>query len=135
MTGELWSIGGSLIVTERGERPEWIRVPFLSSVVFERVYYDHLRQLTSFALEQLSLSAPWEVECGIAGSKGLHLWVSGQETLGPIVQPDVVVRRTMKSGTEAEMDSILLEFFGLAHAAAGSERPAGLHGFPGARPR
>jgi len=135
ITGELWSVSASLIATERGERPEWIRVPFLSSLVFERVYYDHLRHLTSFALEQLSLSAPWEVECGIAASKGLHLWVSGQDTLGPIVQPDVVVRRTMKSGSEAEMDSMLLEFFGLTHAAAGSERPVGLHGFPGARPR
>jgi hypothetical protein len=135
ITGELWSVGGSLIATERGERPEWIKLPFLSSVIFERVYYDHLRQLTAFALEQLTLSAPWEVECGIAGSKGLHLWLASQDTLGPIVQPDVIVRRTMKSASEAEMDSILLEFFSLLHAAAGSERPEALHGFPGGRPR
>jgi hypothetical protein len=135
ITGEMWSIGGTLIATERGERPQWVRLPFLSSVTFERAYYDHLRHLTTFALEQLSLSAPWEVECGIAGAKGLHLWVSAQDTLGPIVQPDVIVRRTMKTAGEAEMDAILQEFFGLLHSAAGSERPANLHGFPGARPR
>jgi hypothetical protein len=135
ITGELWSIGSTLISHERGERPEWIRLPFLSSMVFERVYYDQLRALIAFALEHLSLSAPWEVECGIAGSRGLHLWVSGQDTLGPIVQSDIVVRRTIKSGSEAEMDSVLLEFFNLVHAAAGSERPAGLNGFPPKRPR
>jgi hypothetical protein len=135
ITGEIWSIGNSLIARERGERPQWIKLPFLSSVIFERVYYDQLRALTQFALEHLSLSAPWEVECGVAGSKGLHLWVSAQETSGPIVQADVITRRTMKSGSEAEMDAILLEFFNLLHAAAGSERPKGLHGFPPGRPR
>jgi hypothetical protein len=135
ITGELWSVGNSLIAHERGERPQWIKLPFLSSVIFERVYYDQLRALTAFALQHLSLSAPWEVECGIAGSKGLHLWVSAQETSGPIVQSDVIVRRTLKSATEAEMDALLLEFFNLLHAAAGSERPAGLHGFPPGKPR
>jgi hypothetical protein len=135
ITGEIWSIGNSLIARERGERPQWIKLPFLSSVIFERVYYDQLRALTQFALEQLSLSAPWEVECGVAGSKGLHLWVSAQETSGPIVQADVITRRRMKTGSEAEIDAILLEFFNLLHAAAGSERPKGLHGFPPGRPR
>jgi hypothetical protein len=135
ITGEIWSIGSSLIARERGDRPQWIKLPFLSSVIFERVYYDHLRFLTRFALEQLSLSAPWEVECGVSGSKGLHLWVSAQETSGPIVQSDVISRRTMKSGSEEEMDAILLEFFNLLHAAAGAERPQGMHGFPPGRPR
>jgi hypothetical protein len=135
ITGEMWSIGNTLIVHEPEERPEWIRLPFISSVVFERAYYEQLRALTAFALEHLSLSAPWEVECGIAGSRGLHLWVSAQDTLGPIVQSDVVVRRTMRSSSDAEMDAVLLEFFDLVHAAAGSERPAGLNGFPPERPR
>lgn len=136
ISGELWSIGATLIAHERGERPEWIRLPFLSSVTFERAYYDHLRSLTAFALEQLSLSAPWEVVCGISGSRGLHLWVSAQDTLGPIVQPDVIVRRRMKTASEAEMDTVLLKFFSAVHAAAGAERPAALHGFPGGgRPR
>jgi hypothetical protein len=135
ITGELWSISNALVAHERGERPQWIKLPVLSSVIFERVYYDQLRALTAFALDQLSLSAPWEVECGIAGSKGLHLWVSASETSGPIVQSDVIIRRTMKSATEAEMDAVLLEFFSLLHAAAGSERPAGLHGFPPGKPR
>jgi len=135
ITGELWSIGHSLIAHERGDRPDWIKLPFLSSVNFERAYYDQLRALAAFAFEHLSLSAPWEVECGIAGSRGLHLWVSGQDTLGPVVQSDVIVRRTMKSGSAAEMDAVLLEFFNLLHSAAGSERPAGSNGFPPARPR
>ncbi|HUD61091.1 MAG TPA: hypothetical protein VMQ99_16420, partial [Acetobacteraceae bacterium] len=135
ITGEIWSVGNSLIARERGEQRQWIKLPFLSSVIFERVYYDQLRTLTQFALEHLSLSAPWEVECGVAGSKGMHLWVSAQETSGPIVQPDVITRRNMKTGSDAEIDSILLEFFNLLHAAAGSERPSGLHGFPPGRPR
>jgi hypothetical protein len=135
ITGELWSIGSSLVARERGDRPQWLKLPFVSSTVFERVYYDHLRALTQFALERLSLSAPWQLECGIAGSKGLHLWISDKETSGPIVQPEVIVRRTLKVGSEAEMDTVLLEFFNLLHAAAGSERPEGQHGFPPGRPR
>ncbi len=135
INGELWSVSQGLISTERGDRPEWIRVPFLSALVTERLYYSHLRALTQFALTHLSLSAPWEVECGIAGTRGLHLWVAGQETLGPIVQPEVIVRRTLKTASAAEMDDLLLEFFNVLYIAAGSERAAGLHGFPPEAPR
>jgi hypothetical protein len=45
-----------LIAHERGERPAWIKLPFLASVVFEQVYYDTLRALVTFAQEYLSLS-------------------------------------------------------------------------------
>jgi hypothetical protein len=135
INGEVWSISHALIAHDRDERPDWIRLPFVSSVTFERAFYDQLRGLVSFALEQLSLSAPWEVECGIAGSRGLHLWNSGQETLGPIVQPNVVLRRTLRTASPEEIDELLLELFKLLHSSAGSERSANLNGFPPARPR
>jgi hypothetical protein len=135
INGELWSISHTLIAHETGDRPDWIRLPFVSSLIFERAFYDQLRGLVGFALEELSLSAPWEVECGVAGSRGLHLWNSGQETLGPIIQPNVVLRRTLKSASSDEMDELLLEMFNLLHSSAGSERSSNLHNFPPTRPR
>jgi hypothetical protein len=134
-TGELWSLSASLIAHERGERPTWIKLPFLASVVLERVFYDNLRALMAFAQQSLSLSPPWQVECGLVGILGLHLGLSPDDIRGPVRKADVTLRRTLKSQEEGVMDKFLLEFFGLLHEAIGSPRPAALHGFPPRRPR
>src|ERR1700676_1909057 len=134
-TGELWSLSAALIAHERGERPAWIKLPFLASVVFERVLYDHLRALVAFAQQYLSLSPPWQVECGLAGILGLYVGVSADDIRGPVRKADVTLRRTLKGEDEDAMDKLLLEFFGLLHEAMGSVRPAALHGFPPRRPR
>jgi hypothetical protein len=134
-TGELWSLSAALIALERGERPAWIKLPFLASVVFERVYYDTLRALIAFAQQSLSLSPPWQVECGLVGIQGLHLGLSPDDIRGPARKTDVTLRRTLKNGDETAMDKLLLEFYGMLHEAMGSVRPAALHGFPPGRPR
>jgi len=134
-TGELWAVSAALVAHERGERPAWIKLPFLSSVVFERVFYDNLRALVAFAQEYLSLSPPWQVECGLAGALGLHLGVSPDDIRGPVRKADVTLRRTLKSEDEGAMDKLLLEFFGRLHEAIGAPRPVALHGFPPRRPR
>jgi hypothetical protein len=134
-SGEIWSLSAALIAHERGERPAWIKLPFLASVVFERVYYDTLRALVAFAQEYLSLSPPWQVEFGLAGILGLHVGVSPDDIRGPVRKADVTLRRTLKGEDEAAMDKLLLEFFGLLHEAMGSVRPTALHGFPPGRPR
>jgi hypothetical protein len=134
-SGELWSLSAALVAHERGERPAWIKLPFLSSVVFERVFYDNLRALMTFAQQSLSLSPPWQVECGLVGVLGLHLGLSPDDIRGPVRKADVTLRRTLKTQDEGAMDKFLLEFFGLLHEAIGAPRPAALHGFPPGRPR
>jgi len=134
-TGELWSLSAALIAHERGERPAWIKLPFLASVVFERVFYDNLRALMAFAQQSLSLSPPWQVECGLVGILGLHLGLSPDDIRGPVRKADVTLRRTLMSQDGAAMDKFLLEFFGLLHEAIGAARPPALHGFPPRRPR
>ncbi len=134
-SGELWSIGAGMIVHEHGEAPSWIKLPYLSSIVLERIYYDHLRSLVAFAGQYLSLSPPWQVECGLAGVQGVHLGISAEEIRGPIQKPEVTLQRGLKNDDPAAMDRILLEFFGSVHAAAGHPRPAQLHGFPPNPPR
>jgi hypothetical protein len=134
-TGELWSLSAALIAQERGDRPTWIKLPFLASVVFERVYYDQLRALVAFAQQYLSLSPPWQVECGLSGIGGLHLGLSPDDIRGPVRKAEVTLQRTLKGEDEPAMDRLLLEFFGMLHQAIGSVRPAALHGFPPSRPR
>jgi hypothetical protein len=134
-SGELWSLSAALVAHERGDRPAWIKLPFLSSVVFERVFYDGLRALMTFAQQSLSLSPPWQVECGLVGVLGLHLGLSPDDIRGPVRKADVTLRRTLKSQDAGAMDKFLLEFFGLLHEAIGAPRPAALHGFPPLRPR
>ena len=134
-SGEIWSLSAALIAHERGERPAWIKLPFLASVVFERVYYDQLRALVAFAQEYLSLGPPWQIECGLTGILGLNVGLSPDDIRGPVRKADVSLRRTLKSEDEAAMDKLLLEFFALLHEAMGSVRPTALHGFPPGRPR
>ena len=91
--------------------------------------------LVAFAQQYLSLSPPWQVECGLAGILGLYVGVSADDIRGPVRKADVTLRRTLKGEDEDAMDKLLLEFFGLLHEAMGSVRPAALHGFPPRRPR
>jgi hypothetical protein len=92
------------IAHERGERPGWIKLPFLASVVFERVFYDNLRALIAFAQHSLSLSPPWQVECGLVGVQGLHVGLSPNDIRGPVRRAEVTLRRTPKSDDETAID-------------------------------
>jgi hypothetical protein len=133
--GELWSLSATMVAHERGARPAWIKLPFLASVVFERVYYDTLRALLRFAQESLSLSPPWLVECGLVGIQGLHLGIAPEDIRGPVRQADVIVRRALKNQEDSAVDKLLLDFFGMLHEATGTQRPSSLHSFPPHRPR
>ena len=133
--GELWSIGASPIVRERGERPAQLRLPFVAAIVLEQTYYDRLRALINFASENLELEPPWQVECGLVGIQGLHIAVPPEEIRGPIRKSEVVFRRVLKTSEGAAIDSLLLGFFNEFHDAAGYARPDSLGGFPPSRPQ
>jgi hypothetical protein len=53
----------------------------------------------------------------------------------PVRIADVTLRRTLKSGVEAAMEKLPLEFFGLLREVIVSLRPVALHCFPPRRPR
>jgi hypothetical protein len=133
--GELWSLNAAMVAHERGDRPAWIKLPFLASAVFERVYYDTLRALLRFAQKSLSLSPPWLAECGLVGIQGLHIGVAPEDIRGPVRHNEVIVRRTLKNMDDNAIDKLLLDFFAMLHEAAGMQRPASLHSFPPHRPR
>jgi hypothetical protein len=69
--GEVWSLNAALIA--RGPEPghpSGLKYPFLPSLMFERVYYDRLRYIATFATKELGLSPPWNVEFGLTGVQG-----------------------------------------------------------------
>lgn len=132
--GEVWSIGASLIVRERGGRPASLPLPFLPSVVLEQTYYDHLRALLAFATEELELQLPCQVECSLAGIENLTLQVPPEE-FRTVLRPQAVVRRILKMPQGEAIDRILLDFFCELHDTTGYVRPEHLGGFPPARPQ
>jgi hypothetical protein len=133
--GEFWSVSAAMVAHERGDRPSWIKLPFLASVVFERVYYDTLRALLRFAQRSLSLSPPWLVECGLVGIQGLHLGLAPEDIRGPVQQAEVIVRRPLKNMEEGAIDKLLIDFFAMLYETTGTQRPESLHSFPPHRPR
>ena len=133
--GELWSISTAVIVTERGERPAWIRMPFVHSLTFEQLYYDTLRRLIAAAESELGLKPPWQVELGLVGVEGVYVvGMPGNEQWGPIRKAEIVDRMILNENTAAAIDALLLRFYALIYDATGYQRPSGLHGFPQSRP-
>lgn len=132
--GELWSINASLIVRERGGRPEGLPLPFVPAVVLEQAYYDHLRALVAFATERLELQFPCQVECGLVGIEHLTLQVPPDE-FRESLKPEAIVRRTLKTTQAEASDRILLDFYAEVHDTTGYMRPERLGGFPPARPQ
>jgi hypothetical protein len=133
--GELWSIGASLIVRDRGDRPAGVRLPFVAAIILEQTYYDKLRSLITFASEYLKLEPPWQVELGLVGVQGLSVVVPPEEMRGPVRKSDIIVRRILKTSDSTAIDSLLLGFFNEFHDATGYARPDSLGGFPPARPQ
>ncbi len=133
-SGEIWSIGSTLIIREHGHRPATIPLPFTSALVLEQVYYDKLRALLEFASQHLNLEPPWQVECGLAAIDGLTLVVPPEEYRGPIRTGTVSVERTLKARHDEAVNAVLLEFFNEIHNATGYARPEKLGGFPPDRP-
>lgn len=135
--GELWSIGTDIIVTERGARPAWIKVPFVHSLTFERLYYDTLGGLIAAAKSQLGLSPPWQIELGLVGTDGVH--VVGMpdpdnSQWGPVRQSEIIQRMILNEDTQDAVNTILLSFYEHLYDATGYPRPPRLHGFPPSRP-
>jgi hypothetical protein len=132
--GELWSLGASLIVRDRGGRPVSLPLPFVATVVLEQTYYDHLRALLAFATEHVELKLPCQVECGLVGVENLTLQVPPDE-FRAVLKPEVVVRRILKTPQSEAIDRILLDFFIELHDTTGYVRPEHMGGFPPARPQ
>lgn len=133
--GEIWSIGASLIVSERNGFPDWYRLPALACLTFERVYYDALYALVRFASEHLGLEPRWQVELGLVGIKGLHLYgLDPAAPGGPIRKSEVIQRLILNDDGDSTLDDVLLDFFSKVYDAAGVRRPEGLFGFPPNRP-
>jgi hypothetical protein len=132
--GEIWSIGANLIVTERGQRPQWIKLPALPSLVFEQIYYDKLRALIDFASKHLGLNPPWLIECGVAGIRGLNLLLPPKDFFGPVRKTEIIHRMVVNDAGTPAVDAFLFAFFSAVYDATGYARPAALHGFPPARP-
>lgn len=135
--GEIWAISVVLIAERSPGRPPDLKYPFLPSLLFEQMYYQKLEQLLTFARKELNLSGPWQVECGLTGSAGLHIAISNrfQEFWGPIHVAQIV-RRTVLNKTEREsINAVLLDYFEAVYDAAGKQRPERLFGFPPGPPK
>lgn len=133
--GELWSIATRIIVTTRGDRPTWIKVPFIHALTFEQRFYDALHGLLDKAASRLSLSTPWQIELGLVGTKGAHIaGMPENEQWGPIQKPEITQRTILNDHTPNAVNSILLSFFTQVYDATGYSRPVELHGFPTSRP-
>ncbi len=132
--GELWSINASLIVRERGGRPQSLPLPFVATAVLEQAYYDHLRALVVFATEHVELQFPCQVECGLVGIEHLTLQVPPDE-FRESLKPEAVMRRVLKTTQTEAIDRTLLDFYAEVHDTTGYVRPERLNGFPPARPQ
>ena len=135
--GELWSIASHIIVTDRGDRPAWIKVPFVHSLTFEQLYYDTLVGLIAAAKLQLGLSPPWQIELGLIGVDGVY--VVGMpdpdnSQWGPIRKPEIIQRMILNEDTQEAISTILIGFYSQLYDATGYPRPNRLHGFPPSRP-
>jgi nucleoside phosphorylase len=133
--GELWCVTDSILIRERGSRPEWVPIPVIPATVFEQAFYRALHKNIAFAVEHLGLSFPCNVELGLVGVAGAHLALHGEDIRGPI-QPDAaVVRKELTSASPAEINAALLEFFEEVYDKTGYVRPTGLYGFPPGPPQ
>ena len=133
--GELWLASNTVVVRERGGRPAWVPIPFIPAFVLEDTFYQKAHAAVAFAVSQLGLRFPADLELGVLGLEGVHLGIHDQDIRGPIRMNKIVSAHELQTGTAAEINQALLAFFERIYGATGHERGPGLFHFPPGPPR
>ncbi|UPJ58717.1 hypothetical protein [Bradyrhizobium sp. 192] len=128
--GELWLASNTVVIRDRGGRPDWVPIPFIPALLTEQVFHQKTHAAVEFAASQLGLSFPCELELGILGVIDAKLAVDTDDIRGPIRVDQVTVRRTLNAGDRDEIDGVLLEFFNALYDATGYARAENLFYFP-----
>jgi hypothetical protein len=134
-SGELWLVSNTVVVRERAGRPDWIPIPFILAFLTEQTFYDKAHAAVEFAVSQLGLIFPYDIQMGALNLKSVRLALSEDDIRGPIQTEKVIHRQTIKTGAKTEIDSSVLAFFELLHDATGYARPNSLYHFPPEAPR
>jgi nucleoside phosphorylase len=128
--GEVWCTSDLLIVRERGFRPNWIPLPIIPAYVLENTFHLTAHRAVRFALEQIGITPPVQIEFGLVGVRGVHFGVPTLDTWERIQEDEVILRRVLMAAEAGEIDAALLDFFSEVFDHTGQERPANLHNFP-----
>jgi hypothetical protein len=121
-SGELWCTTDTLIVRERDWRPAHVPIPLIPTLPMEQAFFATLYAAVAFAVEQMDLVFPAQVEFGLLNLEGVHITVPTEETWGPIHGDEVILTTTL-----ADADP--------AFDKAGFRRPEAMHHFPPGPPQ
>lgn len=133
--GELWLASNTVVVRERGGRPQWVPIPFIPALVLEQTFYQKAHSAVAFAVSQLGLAFPADIEFGILRLEGVQLAVQDQDIRGPIRLNKIISAHELKTGSAAEIDQALVAFFDQIYDATGYARAVGQFHFPPEPPR
>jgi nucleoside phosphorylase len=128
--GELWLVSNTVVVRERGGRPEWIPIPFIPAMLTEQTFHQKAHAAVAFAESQFGLTFPADIQFGVLGLEGAMLVIQNDDMRGPIQAGKVIYSHALETGSAAEVDAALLEFFNRLHDTTGHRRPSGLFHFP-----
>jgi hypothetical protein len=96
----------------------------------ESTFHRTARQSVRFAIEQIGVTPPVQIEFGLVGVRDVHFGVLQLDTWERIHGDEVIVRRVLETAGAGEVDAALLDFFSEVFDQTGQERPANLHNFP-----
>jgi nucleoside phosphorylase len=133
--GELWLASNTVVVRERGGRPEWVPIPFIPALVLEQTFYQMAHGAVAFAVGQLGLTFPADIDFGVLRTEGVQLAVKDDDIRGPIRLNKIISSHELKTGTAAEVDRALVAFFDQIYDATGYARAVGQFHFPPEPPR
>ena len=106
--------------------PAWVPIPFIAALALEQTFYQKAHAATAFAAGLLGLTFPADIELGLLQLDGVSLAIHNDDVRGPIRIDKIIAEHELASGSGAEIDRALLEFFNQLYDATGYERPTGL---------
>jgi nucleoside phosphorylase len=133
--GELWAMSNTMIIRERGGRPEWLPIPLLPTFVFEELFYNTTHAAVGFASAHLRLTLPCHIEFGLLNTKGMRLGITTDDIRGPLHAEDAICRLVLPSPDRDGINAALLQFFEQVYGLSGFRRPTAHYGFPPGPPR
>jgi len=117
-----------MIIRVRGQRPEWVPIPFIPAQLFEQIFYQKAQAAIEFSTQYLGLTFPCEIEIGLIDTQGVSL--AFNDNMREIRAEKIIEKRELSNPKEEIINDALLAFFEKVHDATGFARPKSLFSFP-----
>ena len=95
-------MSNTMIERERNSRPDWVPVPFIPALSFEKIFFDKLRVALAFAVQHFGVRFRCYIEMGLLGTMNVSLAID-RDDMRAIRSKEIITQLTLPNPSDAAL--------------------------------